>query len=71
MHPTQRNSGGVVTPPCDPAPKESRNPATTQARPLPSDGIVAIQPAARAAWDVLRGIAYAVPGTILVGLAGC
>lgn len=31
---------------------------------------VAIDPRAARAWSALRGIAYAVPGTVIVGLGG-
>jgi hypothetical protein len=32
--------------------------------------VVALDPRAQHAWPALRGIAYAVPGTIVQGLAG-
>jgi hypothetical protein len=32
--------------------------------------VVPIDPAARQSWDVLRAIAYALPGTVLVGADG-
>ena len=39
-------------------------------RPLPPGAIIAISPRARASWWQLRDIAYAVPGTVIVGLDG-
>jgi hypothetical protein len=32
--------------------------------------MVPIHPLARAAWPALRGIAYAYPGTVIIGLGG-
>lgn len=62
-----------MTPRCDPDPTPIGKPAETQgfrSRPPPPRGIVPIHPLARAAWPALRGVAYAQPGTVIVGFGG-
>src|SRR6266540_2267217 len=65
-----RDPKGIVTPEPDPGAPTARNRAKAQGRPKSLAEIVPIAPAARAAWGALRDIAYASPGTVIVGLDG-
>ncbi len=65
-----RDPSIVVTPEPDPGAPTPRNHATARGGPKSLAEIVAIDPRARAAWGALRDIAYASPGTVIVGLDG-